>query len=111
MFDTRRVPQLLEQPVAKTKREQILYGFLSEIVVYSERPLLGERAEHGIVDVVKGREVLTKGLLKPDARLAPGQPNGLKPGDGRLEQGRPGRKQNRKRLRFAVAERLRQGAK
>src|SRR5262245_9642252 len=86
MFDTSRVPQLLEQPVAKAKRQQILYRFLAEIVVYSERPLLGESSEHSVIDAVKGREGLTKRLLKPNARLCAGQSGRLKPGDGRLEQ-------------------------
>ena len=79
MFDASRVPQLLEQPVAKAKRQQILYGFLAEIVVYSERPLLGERAEHGVIDVVERREILTK---RSQARCAP-YPRSVQPIEAR----------------------------
>ena len=42
-----------------------------------------ESAEHGVIDVVERREILTKWLLKPDARLIPGQSSRLKPGNGR----------------------------
>src|SRR4029078_417731 len=86
VFDSARVPQWLEQPVAEAERQKILHRFLAEIVIYPERSLLREGIQNGVIDPAERGKVLAQRFLKSDSCLFPGQSHGLKPGDGRLKQ-------------------------
>src|SRR4029450_2625436 len=92
------IPQRLEQPIAESKREQVLHRLLAEIVVDAEGPLLRKGGGYRVVDGAKRGEVGAQRLLQADPRLLPGQSCGSKPGDGRLKQRRCGREQDGKRL-------------
>ena len=50
MVDAACVPQRLEQPIAKAKREQVLHGLLAEIMVDAECPVLGKGGGHRVID-------------------------------------------------------------
>ena len=51
MIDMRRVPQRLEQDVGEAQREQVLDGFLAQIMIDPEGSVLREGTGHRIVDL------------------------------------------------------------
>ena len=110
MVDPARVPQRLEEPIAKAKCEQVLHRLLAEIVVDAECPLLREGGSHRVVDEAGGRKVMAERLLEPDARPFAGQADVLQPGNGRRKQRRSGGQENCSIPFATIAERPRQDA-
>src|SRR5690606_39695734 len=51
-LDVARVPQRLEQRVAETQRQQVLYAFLAQVVVDPEHAVLVEHTGDAVVDEI-----------------------------------------------------------
>ena len=84
-------------------------GFLAEIVIDPERPLLGVGRRHGIIDDAAGGEIGPQGLFQRQPDTRPGQPCRRQPGDCRSEQA--GRRGQENRQLRRIANRLRQRCK
>ncbi len=65
----------------------------------------GNARRHRVVDLAAGFEVAAERLFERHAHRRAGQPRGFEPVDGRLEQGRRGRQENRDPV-ARVADRL-----
>ena len=68
MVDMPGVPQRLEQRIAEAQRDEVLHGFLAEVVIDAEGLLFGEAAPERIIDGGGGFEVAPDGLFDHDAR-------------------------------------------
>jgi hypothetical protein len=87
MLDGARVPQRLEQHVAKAQRQQVLYRFLAEIMVDPENPLLREQRADRVIDRLRGGKVVADRLFHGDAGGLGDETGGGKGLRGRREQG------------------------
>jgi len=65
--DVALVPLGLEQAVGKTQRDQVLYGFLAQVVVDPVGAVLGEELRHGIVDLARGLQIRADGFFQHHA--------------------------------------------
>jgi hypothetical protein len=95
MFDMGGVPQRLEHDVGKAQRQQVLDGFLAQIVVDAEDAILGEGARDGIVHHLGGGQIDAQRLFQTDAAALIGQTAVDEARDGRLEQAGRGRQEDR----------------
>ena len=95
MVDMRRIPQRFEQRIGKAQRQQILDGFLAQIMVDPIGPRFGKGDRHRVVDLAARGEVGAERLLQRKAHTRAGQPGPFQPVDRRLEQRRRGRQEDR----------------
>ena len=91
----RRVPQRLEQQVREPQREQVLDRLLAEIMVDAKGAILGKSRGDRVVDLAARFEVRPERLFKRHAHCRTSKPGRLEPVDGRLEQRRRGREEDR----------------
>jgi len=99
VIDMRRVPQRFEHQVGKAQRQQVLHRLLAEIVVDPENPVFGEGPRDRIIDLAAGGEVRAQRFFEAHAHRLARQPRRLQPLDGRAEQARRGREEDRKAAR------------
>jgi hypothetical protein len=64
MLDARGVPQRLEQRIAEAQRQQILDGFLAEIMVDPENPLLRKGGGDRVVDLAARRQIVAPAAFR-----------------------------------------------
>jgi len=86
MVDMAGVPQRLKQDICKSQGEQVLDGFLAEIMVNSENPVLAKGAGDGIVNVPACVQRDTKRLFKANPAHPGRKATARKPGNGLLKQ-------------------------
>ena len=90
MIDVSAIPERLEHQVGEAQREQVLDGFLPQIMVDPEGPLFRECRGDGVVDLAARFKVGAERLLQRHSHRRAGQPRSLEPVDRRLEQRRSG---------------------
>ena len=95
VVDPLRVPYGLEERVAEAQREDVLDGFLAEVMIDPVGPVFREGLRHRVVDLATGVEVVAERLLQPDADRLAGETDLVKPFDCRFEQRRRGREVDR----------------
>ena len=95
VVDVRAVPQRLEHRIGEPQREQVLDRLLAEIMVDPERAVLGEGGGDRVVDLAAGFEVAAERLFERHAHRRAGEARAGEPVDGRLEQRRRGREEDR----------------
>ena len=90
----RAVPQRLEHRVGEPQRQQVLDGFLAEIMVDPENALLGEDRGDRIVDLPARLQGRCRAAFRAPCATVAGEARRLQPLDRRLEQRRRGRQEN-----------------
>ena len=98
IVDVGGIPQRLKHDVGKAQRQQVLHGFLAEIVIDAENALFREGLGHGIIDVAARFQISAERLFQPDADLVAGQPAGGEASDRRFKQARRGGQEDRQAL-------------
>ena len=87
------IPQRLEKQIRKPQRQQVLDGFLAEIMIDPVNPVFRKCSGDGVVDDPARRQIDPERLFKPDARIALGQTAGLQALDRRFEKAWRGRQE------------------
>ncbi len=66
MVDAGRVPQGFEHQIAKAQRQQVLDGFLAQIMVDAENLILFEQRADAVIDLLGGSQILADRLFHRD---------------------------------------------
>ena len=93
MVDEIAVPHRLEDAVGEAEHQDVLHGFLAQVVVDAEDLVFGEDLVDGGVEVAGGFQAGAEGLFDDDAAGAAvlgGQPGGPQRGNRRLVELRGG---------------------
>ena len=66
------VPQRLKERIGKSQGDQVLDGFLAQIVIDAEDALFGEDCAHRPIDHARTGQIPADGLFQHDAGCRPG---------------------------------------
>ena len=91
VIDSLRIPHGLEERVAEAQREDVLDGFLAEVMIDPIGPVLREGLRHRIVDLAARLQIVAERLLQPHTHRLTGEPDLMQSFDRRFEQRRRSR--------------------